>query len=100
MTLKALRRVLFYLENIMDIKELESLSCLRLKEDDRENLRKDLNNVLKMMHEIDGLPVNKESTKMSENSIFMEVKSEFIEKNSNTLNLHEDKFLAPKVIKK
>lgn len=100
MTLKALIRVLFYLENMMNINELENLSCLKLKEEDKENLRKDLNNVLKMMHEIDALSLNENILKENQESEFIKAQSEFIEKDSVGLNIYENKFLAPKVIKK
>lgn len=87
----------------VDIKKLEKLSCLALKEEDKSSVQKSLEGVFDMMKELEALETPSiTSTSVEETVYRTENLQNLVNRKEEIEGLHQEEgfFLAPKVIKK
>lgn len=87
----------------VDIKKLEKLSCLALKEEDKKSVQKSLEGVFEMMKELEALEIPSINPTATEETVYRtEHLQNLVSRKEEIKGLHQEEgfFLAPKVIKK
>lgn len=87
----------------VDIKKLEKLSCLALKEEDKSAVQKSLEGVFEMMEELEALQIPSTNPIAVKETIYRtENLQNIVSRKESIEGLHQEEgfFLAPKVIKK
>jgi aspartyl-tRNA(Asn)/glutamyl-tRNA(Gln) amidotransferase subunit C len=89
----------------IDLSKLESLSCLKVPEELKEEMLKSINEVFGMLHEIDKFKVDNINYNSNSPTLLAEdtVNDNYLfdkTKNNASVNIQDGFFLAPKVISK
>ena len=89
----------------VDLKQLESLSCLKISDDQKDKMISSINDVFGMLHAIDNVDVPKQSTPLLNPTKLVAdaVDDTFVfnkNEKTNGINSQDGLFLAPKVLNK
>lgn len=89
----------------LEIEKLEKLSCLSIPEIDKEPIKKSIEEVFEMLHKIDRVNIDNKNEKENKPTSLSkdEINNEYLfdkTKPSESVNIQDSFFLAPKVISK
>lgn len=86
----------------MDLEKLEKLSCLKIKEENKEKIINGINSVWLLMEELNEIKVKKVEYNELNETVFNERKDIFVDKEDGTsgIKIFDGKFDAPRVVRK
>lgn len=89
----------------LEIEKLEKLSCLSIPESDKQSIKNSIEEVFEMLHKIDRVNIDNKNEKENKPTLLSkdEINNEYLfdkTKPSESVNIQDSFFLAPKVISK